>query len=185
MVAADARSIASARSDLRHPRAKHAVSLSISRHGGLGDEGARMEQCRPPRPPAQRSDVESRRSPMPPREIPRRHARPPCGDALGTTLESVRRERSTDRRHRGEGGVRPRPGQWTAIPPGACLAASVVETGGRTARAACALRALVEERYMSSTGRCFDIGNTPRRLARFEGREILLGSPTRIRGTGR
>jgi ADP-ribosyl-[dinitrogen reductase] hydrolase len=95
-----------------------------------------------------------------------------AGDALGTTLE-----------FRSPGTFEPideivgggpfglKPGQWTDDTSMAlCLAASVVETGGFNS--VDQLTRYVrwwKSGYMSSTGRCFDIGNTTREaLARFE-----------------
>lgn len=85
------------------------------------------------------------------------------GDALGTTLEfrpPGTFEPITDMIGRGPFGLQP--GQWTDDTSMAlCLAASLIETGGfdpldqmqRYVR-------WFREGYMSSTGECFDIGNT-------------------------
>ncbi len=86
-----------------------------------------------------------------------------AGDALGTTLEFKAPgtfEPITDMIGRGPFGLQP--GQWTDDTSMAlCLAASLIETGGfdpldqmqRYVR-------WFREGYMSSTGECFDIGNT-------------------------
>jgi len=86
-----------------------------------------------------------------------------AGDAVGTTVEFKRRgtfEPLTDMI--GGGPFRLAPGQWTDDTSMAlCLAASLVERGefdprdqmDRYCRWA-------DEGYLSSTGRCFDIGNT-------------------------
>ena len=85
------------------------------------------------------------------------------GDALGTTLEFKQPgtfEPIDDMIGRGPFGLKP--GQWTDDTSMAlCLAASLIETGGfdpldqmqRYVR-------WYREGYMSSTGECFDIGNT-------------------------
>jgi ADP-ribosyl-[dinitrogen reductase] hydrolase len=88
-----------------------------------------------------------------------------AGDALGTTVEFSRRgtfEPLT--RIIGGGPFRLRPGQWTDDTSMAlCLAESLVECGGFDAADQMARywrwRA---DGYMSSNGRCFDIGNTVR-----------------------
>lgn len=86
-----------------------------------------------------------------------------CGDAVGTTLEFQRRgsfEPITDMM--GGGPFQLRKGEWTDDTSLAlCLAASLIECGGfdpddqmqRYLR-------WWEHGYMSSNGRCFDIGNT-------------------------
>ena len=85
------------------------------------------------------------------------------GDALGTALEfrpPGTFEPIDDMIGRGPFGLQP--GQWTDDTSMAlCLAASLIETGGfdpldQMRRYVRWLR----EGYMSSTGRCFDIGNT-------------------------
>ncbi len=93
------------------------------------------------------------------------------GDAVGTTLEFARRgsfEPITDMLGGGPFGLTP--GQWTDDTSLAlCLATSLVECGGFDARDQ--MQRYVRwwrDGYLSSTGRCFDIGTTTRRaLARF------------------
>jgi len=87
------------------------------------------------------------------------------GDALGTTLEFERPgtfEPIDDMV--GGGPFKLEPGQWTDDTSMAlCLAASLVETGGFDPRDQ--IERYVrwwQEGYMSSTGRCFDIGGTVR-----------------------
>jgi ADP-ribosyl-[dinitrogen reductase] hydrolase len=87
------------------------------------------------------------------------------GDALGTTLEFMRPgtfEPITDLI--GGGPFRLKPGQWTDdTSMMLCLAESLIETGGFDAKDQ--LRRYVgwwQEGHHSSTGRCFDIGNTVR-----------------------
>ncbi|MCL4554864.1 MAG: ADP-ribosylglycohydrolase family protein [Actinobacteria bacterium] len=94
------------------------------------------------------------------------------GDAVGTTVEF--RARGTfapvvDMVGGGPFGLEP--GQWTDDTSMAlCLAASLIERGGFDARDQ--MRRYLDwwhHGYMSSTGECFDIGNTVRAaLARFE-----------------
>lgn len=86
-----------------------------------------------------------------------------AGDALGTTLEF--RAPGTFRPIEDMTGGGPfglRPGQWTDDTSMAlCLAASLIESGGFDALDQ--MRRYVrwrDEGYMSSTGFCFDIGNT-------------------------
>jgi ADP-ribosyl-[dinitrogen reductase] hydrolase len=86
-----------------------------------------------------------------------------CGDAVGTTAEFRSRGSFppvTDMVGGGVFGLKP--GEWTDDTSMAlCLAASLVETGGFDAadqmRRYCRW---VHDGYMSSNGRCFDIGNT-------------------------
>jgi ADP-ribosyl-[dinitrogen reductase] hydrolase len=94
------------------------------------------------------------------------------GDALGTTLEFRRPGtfRPIDDMV-GGGPFALRPGEWTDDTSMAlCLAESLVEKGGFDARDQ--MERYVRwyrEGHMSSTGRCFDIGNTTRAaLERFE-----------------
>ena len=96
-----------------------------------------------------------------------------AGDALGTTLE-FRPPGSFEPIDDmvGGGPFRLRPGQWTDDTSMAlCLAESLLECGGFDA--ADQMRRYVRwwrEGYLSSTGRCFDIGNTVRAaLSRFVG----------------
>jgi ADP-ribosyl-[dinitrogen reductase] hydrolase len=85
------------------------------------------------------------------------------GDAVGTTVEfSARGTFPTVRDMVGGGPFGLRPGQWTDDTSMAlCLATSLVEVGGFDAadqmRRYCRWR---DEGYLSSTGACFDIGNT-------------------------
>jgi ADP-ribosylglycohydrolase len=95
-----------------------------------------------------------------------------CGDAVGTTLEFARPgsfEPITDMVGGGPFGLRP--GQWTDDTSMAlCLAESIVDRGGLDLDDQ--LRRYVlwwRQGYLSSTGRCFDIGGTTRsQLGRFE-----------------
>ena len=95
-----------------------------------------------------------------------------AGDALGTTLEF--RRPGSFRPIEGMTGGGPfglRPGQWTDDTSMAlCLAASLIESGGFDPLDQ--MRRYVrwrDEGYMSSTGLCFDIGNTVSdALARFD-----------------
>ena len=95
-----------------------------------------------------------------------------AGDALGTTLEF--RRPGTFRPIEDMTGGGPfglRPGQWTDDTSMAlCLAASLIESGGFDSLDQ--MRRYVrwrDEGYMSSTGFCFDIGNTVSdALARFD-----------------
>ena len=88
-----------------------------------------------------------------------------AGDALGTTLE-FKRPRTFEpiADMTGGGPFNLEPGQWTDdMSMALCLAESLVETGGFDARDQ--LRRYVRwwrEGHHSSTGRCFDIGNTVR-----------------------
>ncbi len=95
-----------------------------------------------------------------------------AGDAVGTTVEFRPRGSFTPLAGMvGGGPFRLLPGQWTDDTSMAlCLAASLVECNGFDARDQmeryCRWR---EEGYMSSNGRCFDIGNTVAgALARFQ-----------------
>ncbi|GIW79224.1 MAG: ADP-ribosylglycohydrolase [Gemmatales bacterium] len=85
------------------------------------------------------------------------------GDAIGTTVEFCPRgsfEPLTDMV--GGGPFRLQPGQWTDDTAMAlCLATSLVEKGGFDARDQMERYCLWQEKgYLSSTGVCFDIGNT-------------------------
>ncbi len=88
-----------------------------------------------------------------------------AGDALGTTVEFQRRgsfPALTDMVGGGVFGLAP--GQWTDDTSMAlCLAASLVETGGfDMADQMTRYLRWYDHGYMSSTGKCFDIGNTTR-----------------------
>src|SRR6185295_11989560 len=85
------------------------------------------------------------------------------GDAVGTTLEFRRRgtfEPLTDMVGGGPFGLLP--GQWTDDTSMAlCLATSLVERDGFDARDQMERYCWWADRgYLSSTGKCFDIGNT-------------------------
>ncbi|MCC6621857.1 MAG: ADP-ribosylglycohydrolase family protein [Deltaproteobacteria bacterium] len=85
------------------------------------------------------------------------------GDAVGTTLEFTHDPEPIDDMV-GGGPFRLAPGQWTDDTSMAlCLAVSLIERGGFDARDQMDryLR-WYREGYLSSTGRCFDIGNTTR-----------------------
>ena len=86
-----------------------------------------------------------------------------CGDAVGTTVEFKRRgmfDPVTDMV--GGGPFRLQPGQWTDDTSMAlCLAASLVELGNFDAKDQMERYCRwVETGYMSSNGRCFDVGVT-------------------------
>ena len=88
-----------------------------------------------------------------------------AGDALGTTLEFNSPGSCTPINDMGGGGpFGLKPGQWTDDTSMAlCLAESLVECGGFDA--ADQMQRYVRwyrEGHLSSTGRCFDIGNTCR-----------------------
>ena len=87
------------------------------------------------------------------------------GDALGTTVEFQARDSFSPVTDMVGGGVfRLAPGQWTDDTSMAlCIAASLVETGAYDPRDQLA-RFLhwYRDGYLSSTGRCFDIGNQTR-----------------------
>ena len=96
-----------------------------------------------------------------------------AGDALGTTLEFKRPDtfRAIDDMS-GGGPFHLEPGQWTDDTSMAlCLAASLIERGEFDPMDQ--MQRYVrwrDEGYLSSTGRCFDIGNTiARALSRFIG----------------
>ena len=94
-----------------------------------------------------------------------------CGDAVGTTLEFARPGAFAPVDDMvGGGPFRLRPGEWTDDTSMAlCLAESLLDRGELDA--VDQLRRYVlwsEEGYLSSNGRCFDIGNTvASQLARF------------------
>ena len=94
------------------------------------------------------------------------------GDALGTTVEFQARDSFPPVTDMVGGGVFSlAPGQWTDDTSMAlCIAASLVETGAYDPRDQLA-RFLhwYRDGYLSSTGRCFDIGNqTLTALGEFE-----------------
>jgi ADP-ribosyl-[dinitrogen reductase] hydrolase len=95
------------------------------------------------------------------------------GDALGTTLEFMRPgtfEPITDLA--GGGPFRLKPGQWTDDTSMAlCLAESLIECRGFDAMDQLTRYCRwYRDGHLSSTGRCFDIGNTTRTaLEAFEG----------------
>ncbi len=105
-----------------------------------------------------------------------------CGDAVGTTNEFARRGTFRpigDMVGGGPFGLRP--GQWTDDTSMAlCLAASLIECrgfdpGDQMDRYIRWLR----EGYFSSTGRCFDVGNTTARaLALYEATRDPFSGPT-------
>ncbi len=86
-----------------------------------------------------------------------------CGDAVGTTAEFCRRGSFTPVRDMVGGGVfELKPGEWTDDTSMAlCLAASLTELGTFDARDQMErFWRWVDDGYMSSNGRCFDVGNT-------------------------
>jgi ADP-ribosylglycohydrolase len=113
-----------------------------------------------------------------------------AGDALGTTLEFKRPgsfEPVADMVGGGPFGLAP--GQWTDDTSMAlCLAESLVECGGFVPLDQC--KRYVRwwrEGHLSSTGQCFDIGNTTRTaLERFEwsGEPFSGGTTARSAGNG-
>ncbi len=109
------------------------------------------------------------------------------GDALGTTVEFQARgsfEPVTDIVGGGPFGLEP--GQWTDDTSMAlCLAESILETGWDTVDQ---LRRYVRwwrDGHLSSTGTCFDIGNTVAQALRsFEETGDPAGGPTGARSAG-
>ena len=111
-----------------------------------------------------------------------------CGDAVGTAVEFQPRgsfEPVTDMI--GGGPFHLKPGQWTDDTSMAlCMAASLVESNGFDAfdqmQRYCRWRA---EGYMSSTGKCFDIGNTvAEALHNFIATDEPYSGPTREHSAG-
>jgi len=111
-----------------------------------------------------------------------------CGDAVGTTLEFKQRGTFTpiaDMVGRGPFGLRP--GEWTDDTSMAlCLARSLVETGRFDARDQMDRYLRWEEHgYLSSNGRCFDIGNTVRAaLERYRETGEPISGSTRANTSG-
>ncbi len=109
------------------------------------------------------------------------------GDALGTTLEFKRRGTFTPLTDMvGGGPFDLRPGQWTDDTSMAlCLAESLLACGGFDARDQ--MQRYVRwwrEGYLSSTGICFDIGNTVAgALRRFLNEEKQLGHANPFAGS--
>jgi len=111
-----------------------------------------------------------------------------CGDAVGTAVEFRAPgtfEPVTDMLGGGPFGLRP--GQWTDDTSMAlCLAESLVEFGGFDA--VDQLDRYVRwwrQGHLSSTGRCFDIGNTTREaLVAFERTRDPRSGPTHVRSAG-
>ena len=88
-----------------------------------------------------------------------------AGDAVGTTVEFLPRGSFTPLTDMvGGGPFNLKPGQWTDDTSMAlCLATSLVERAGFDGRDQMARYCLwKDEGYLSSTGRCFDIGGTTR-----------------------
>jgi ADP-ribosylglycohydrolase len=110
------------------------------------------------------------------------------GDALGTTLEFRSPGTFTPIKDIVGGGLfRLKPGEWTDDTSMAlCLAESLIEKNGFDPSDQ--LQRYVRwyrEGYMSSTGRCFDIGNTTREaLERFERTGTPFCGPTRENSAG-
>jgi ADP-ribosyl-[dinitrogen reductase] hydrolase len=89
-----------------------------------------------------------------------------CGDAVGTTVEFQKRGMFYDMTDMvGGGPFGLQPGQWTDDTSMAlCLAASLAEKGGFDAHDQMMRYCRwMDEGYMSSIGRCFDIGMTTHR----------------------
>jgi len=111
-----------------------------------------------------------------------------CGDAVGTTVEF--RPRGTFPPVSdmvGGGPFRLKPGQWTDDTSMAlCLAESLIQTGGFDARDQMIRYCRwSREGYLSSTGRCFDIGGTVRAaLETFQKTGDPLAGPTDPRSAG-
>lgn len=111
-----------------------------------------------------------------------------AGDALGTTLESRRPGRFDPIEDMlGGGPFGLEPGQWTDDTSMAlCLAESLVECGGFDARDQ--MERYVRwwhEGYLSSTGRCFDIGRTVRQaLVKFTQTGEPFSGPTHPQTAG-
>jgi ADP-ribosyl-[dinitrogen reductase] hydrolase len=109
------------------------------------------------------------------------------GDALGTTLE-FRAPGSFEPISDivGGGPFHLKPGQWTDDTSMAlCLAESLVERGFDPADQMRRYLRWYREGYMSSNGRCFDIGNTTREaLLRFEKTRNPFSGPTHQRSAG-
>lgn len=98
------------------------------------------------------------------------------GDAVGTTVEFKARGSFVQLTDMVGGGVfNLKPGQWTDDTSLAlCLATSLVEKGFDTHDQMCRYIRWRETGYMSSTGRCFDVGRaTSEALDRFK----LTGNP--------
>ena len=87
-----------------------------------------------------------------------------CGDAVGTTVEFAARGSFLPLQDMvGGGPFRLEPGQWTDDTSMAlCLAASLLETGFDPQDQMNRYCDWYHNGYMSSTGRCFDIGTTVR-----------------------
>jgi len=111
-----------------------------------------------------------------------------CGDAVGTSVEF--RQRGTFRPVAdmvGGGPFELKPGEWTDDTSMVlCLATSLIELNqfdlGDQIRRYCKW---VDEGYLSSNGRCFDIGNTVgNALNRFKATGNPLSGPTDARSAG-
>ncbi len=111
-----------------------------------------------------------------------------CGDAVGTAVEFMRRgsfDPVTDMV--GGGPFRLKPGEWTDdMSMALCLGTSLVEQGRFDARDQmlryCRWR---DEGYMSSNGRCFDIGGTvSRALRKFNATGEPFSGPTDAHSAG-
>ena len=104
-----------------------------------------------------------------------------AGDALGTTVEFEQRGSFTPLEDMvGGGPFRLRPGQWTDDTSMAlCLAESIVETGWDPGDQMRRYVRWYREGHLSSTERCFDIGNITREaLHRFEKTGNAFAGPT-------
>jgi ADP-ribosyl-[dinitrogen reductase] hydrolase len=111
-----------------------------------------------------------------------------CGDAVGTTVEfQPRGSFAPVTEMVGGGPFHLKPGQWTDDTSMAlCLAESLIECNGFDAfdqmQRYCRWRA---EGYMSSTGKCFDIGNTvAEALSNFIATDEPYSGPTREHSAG-
>ncbi len=111
-----------------------------------------------------------------------------AGDAVGTTLEFAPRDLGPPLSDMvGGGPFDLRPGDWTDDTSMAlCLATSLVERGGFDARDQMdRYRRWAETGYLSSTGRCFDIGATvSRSLAAFRSSGDPFSGPLDARSAG-
>ena len=110
-----------------------------------------------------------------------------AGDALGTTLEFQQPGAFTPIQDIvGGGPFSLQPGEWTDDTSMAlCLAESLVEVGWDPSDQARRYVRWMRDGYLSSNGRCFDIGNTVRAaLTRFEATGEPFSGPTDAASAG-